>query len=362
MKYKLFKVSINLNNDIPGDVLFNLFSQIKRHGSIRRAAEEINVSYRYAWGLIKKAEETLGVDLVIRKTGGADGGGAVLTGDAEGLLADYWRLDREITLQQRNFTGDGAAGVTGYLLLATTLEPVETGLLAVLAEAFFKETGITVRHISAGSGQAIAMAEQGRVDIVFSHAPDLEREFLRSGKGASRQEVMYNPFVLVGPKDDPLRVKEASGILEAMERIARSEAAFISRADHSGTYLQEQQCWRELNITPGGQWYKKSPALMGNMGVLRQAVKQKAYALVDRATFLVSRSNTDLDILVAGGDGFQNPFSLITLNKGYYPHLNHQEAETFLTWMTGEQAQEIIGSFGRKTFRVPVFYPVGKKC
>jgi len=297
-----FRVAINIEKGIPGDVLIGLLGEISQCGSISRGAEKMGISYRYAWGLIKKAEESLGIRLLIRQAGGSSGGGAALTEEALQLLHDYDRLHQEIVIHRTDTINPKSRETPdiNYLVLATTLEPVETGLLSVLEEAFHRETGIIIRHIPVGSGQALKMAEQGRVDIVFSHAPQLEQEFIQSGRGAGRCEVMHNPFVLIGPNEDLTIVAGSGDILSAMSTIAKDQAMFITRGDLSGTSLMEQHCWKQLGVDPKGNWYKKSSlGLMGNMGVIKEVAKHKAYALVDRATFMISQYNSELQIYLS---------------------------------------------------------------
>ena len=355
-----FQVAINIEEGIPGDVLIGLLAEISQCGSISRGAEKMGLSYRYAWGLIKKAESSLDVRLLIRQAGGSSGGGAELTEEAVRLLSDYQRLYQEIKIHRADTRSIDSRerDDLNYLVMATTLEPVETGLLSVLEEAFHRETGIIIRHIPIGSGQALRMAQQGRVDIVFSHAPELEQQFIQSGRGAGRYEVMHNPFVLIGPNEDLISVKASGDILTAMSAIAKEQAMFITRGDLSGTSLMEQHCWKQVGVDPKGNWYKKSSlGLMGNMGVIKEAAKHKAYALVDRATFIISQYNSELQILVVGSEHFSNPFSLVTINPDFLEHLNHAGAKKFISWMVGESAQKIISDFGKGTYGQVLFYP-----
>ncbi|WP_366924679.1 substrate-binding domain-containing protein [Metallumcola ferriviriculae] len=357
MSNGIFEISVNLPGGIPGEIFFGLLKATKRYGSLSRAAEEVGVSYRYAWGLIKKAEKQLSLQLLITKSGGSSGGGAELTADAEEMMADFLNLTGEIANHQQ-MVKDSNHKVSGYLLLATTLEPVETGLLAVLADAFLKETGINLRHIPAGSGQAMEMASQGRVDLLLTHAPVLELEFIQAGLGAKRQEIMSNPFILIGPNNDPAGIRNKD-IMSAMSQVAAFGAAFISRNDNSGTHLKEKQCWEKLGINPVKPWYRASShALMGNLGVLKQAAMCRAYALVDRATFLMfQKSDNSLKIAAWGNEDFQNPFSLVTLSKQHFPYLNHNETEAFFQWITNRNVLKLIAEFGKQTFGQTLFYP-----
>jgi molybdate transport repressor ModE-like protein len=185
-------VTVSLD-ELPGRILLPLLAAIKGTGSLSRAAQEAGVSYRYAWSLLNKLEKTLNQQLVVRKTGGCAGGGTELTGSGLRLLEYLLTLRQETRLRLAALLGEAAENRReGQLVLASTMEPVITGLMDVLEQTYLLETGIIVRHIAAGSGQALGLAKAGRADLALTHAPELEETFIAEGWGTRRQPVMVN--------------------------------------------------------------------------------------------------------------------------------------------------------------------------
>lgn len=379
-----FKMLLELEGEkrISGNDLFGLLDNIRRYGSISRAASELGVSYRYAWGLIGTAEKSLGLELINRQVGGYAGGGATLSKEGGELLNEYKAFKQEVDTQLKHFINRTVPGkqpfppgdmdsdvLERHLLLASTMEPVETGLLDVLEGAFFQETGVLIRHISLGSGRALELARTGRVDMVLTHAPEMEDKFMAEGWGKLRFPIMANDFVLVGPLSDPAGLKTlqgAGGVKEAFRQIASSQAFFISRGDHSGTHLKELQIWEAAEIAPGGEWYIVSSGIVGNMGILRLAPEKQAYTLVDRATFLLSRSKNNKMAIFSGteeGSAYpgelENVFSLILVSPQRIPSVNYQDALRFAQWLRGEAARKIVSGFGRESFGRPLFSRIG---
>jgi tungstate transport system substrate-binding protein len=378
-----FKMLLELEGEkrISGNDLFGLLENILRYGSISRAASELGVSYRYAWGLIGAAEKALGLELINRQVGGYAGGGASLSREGSELLDEYRAFKQEVDVQLKHFINKAAPGkklsavedpdsdvLERHMLLATTMEPVETGLLDVLEGAFFQETGVLIRHIALGSGRALEIARTGRVDMVLTHAPELEEKFMLEGWGKLRFPIMENDFVLVGPVDDPAGLKTlqyGGGVREAFRQVALSGSPFISRGDHSGTHLKEMQIWESAETFPGGEWYIVSSGIVGNMGVLRLALERQAYTLVDRATFLLSRSqNNKMIIFIGKEEGsalpgeLENVFSLILVNPERISSVNYKDALLFAEWLQEEEAIRIFSSFGKESFGRPLFTKV----
>ncbi len=375
-----FKVSLELEGEkrISCNDLFTLLENILQYGSISRGASEMGISYRYSWGMVGAAEKALGLELVHRQVGGYEGGGTSLSKEGRELLEQYKSFKQEVDIQLEHFinrasprkdppdhpeTANDSPGEK-HLLLASTMEPVESGLLDVLEEAFFQSTGVLVRHIALGSGRALEMAQKGRVDMVLTHAPALEEEFIRDGWGISKIPVMANDFILAGPAADPAGIKmpeHRGGVKEAFRRIACSGAPFISRGDRSGTHLRELHIWEGAGVIPGGDWYILSSGIVGNMGVLRLAQEKEAYTLVDRATYLLSRSQGKMEIFIGTEEGtslpgeLENVFSLVIVNPRRVSAVNYEGAILFSRWIQEEKAKQIIAKFGKENFGRSLF-------
>lgn len=377
---QMFKVSVELEGEkrLSASALFELLENIMIYGSISRSASKQGISYRYAWGLIQSAEKTLGLRLVLRQAGGHAGGGTSLTSEGRDLLEQYTQFKQEVETQLLRFAGRAALlqrqpsrrrsvdaeDPEKHLLLASTMEPVETGLLDVLEGAFFQSHGILVRHIALGSGRALQIAKKGRIDMALTHAPELEEDFLLGGWGKKRIPVMSNDFLLVGPPGDPAALEEPGGTGsagEAFRKIVSSCSSFVSRGDRSGTHLKEMKLWDAAGVEPQGEWYHVSPDLVGNTGILRLAIEKQAYTLVDRATYLLSRSGEKLRVFCDREEGktlpgeLENIFSLIVLNSEQVPAANEEDALLFARWIKGREARDIISRFGEESFSRPLF-------
>jgi tungstate transport system substrate-binding protein len=201
--------------------------------------------------------------------------------------------------------------------------------------------------------------------MALTHAPELEDEFMKDGWGASRFPVMANDFILVGPVSDPAQIAKtdvSGGAKEAFRKIALSSSSFISRGDHSGTHLKELKIWDSAGISPEGEWYLKSSGVVGNLGILHLALEKKAYTLVDRATFLLSRSQEKMFRIFTGTEEgnalpgeLENIFSLTLVNPERIPTVNSEDALLFAAWIQGKEAQQVIGDFGKESFGRPLF-------
>jgi tungstate transport system substrate-binding protein len=228
--------------------------------------------------------------------------------------------------------------------------------LDVLEQAFFNETGITVRHVAMGSGQALAMAKAGRVDVVLTHAPVLEEEFMRKGWGAIRLPVMRNDFIIAGPPDDPAGIARANSAVAAFTAIAGGKRIFISRDDQSGTHLCELALWEKAGIQPAGlPWYQSAQSMWGNYGVLRMAAETGGYALADMASFVTAEAGEGVVVLNSGDSALENIFSVIPVSRSKAA-VNQESAEVFAHWLTTE-ARTLIAEFGCRQFGVPLFRP-----
>lgn len=248
------------------------------------------------------------------------------------------------------------------IILATTTSTQDSGLLDVLIPRFTKETGIKVKTISVGTGQALEMGRKGEADVLLVHAKEDEKQFVKDGYGTERLEVMYNDFILVGPKNDELKLKENSGkdIKSALKNIQNTSSTFISRGDDSGTYKMESKLWKDIDIEPKGDWYISAGAGMGD--VLKIANEKQAYTLTDRATYLSLKDKLDLEILVENDKLLYNQYGVIPVNikKTRGKEINQKGAEEFAKWITSDKTQKFIKTFGVEKYGEPLFIPNAK--
>lgn len=229
------------------------------------------------------------------------------------------------------------------LRMATTTSTDNSGLLRELNPVFEQKYNARVDVIVVGTGQALKLAENGDVDIVFVHDPELEQAFVDGGFGVDRRYVMYNDFILVGPSSDPARVREADSAAAAFATIAETRAIFVSRGDNSGTHQKEKRIWREAGIEPRGPWYL---AVGQGMGVVLQiAHEREGYALTDRSTFIAYAGRLELDMLLEGGPELHNPYHIIAVNPERHPHVRYDLARKYIDFITGESGQAVISNF-----------------
>lgn len=256
--------------------------------------------------------------------------------------------------------GTTALAAQKSVILATTTSTQDSGLLDVLVPLFEKESGIQVKSISVGSGQAMKMGEKGEADVLLVHSPAAETKFMAEGFGISRRLVMHNDFVVVGPPADPAKIKGASAA-DALKRIAQSGALFISRGDNSGTHAKEKGLWKGAAINPEGEkWYQQTGLGMGQ--TLNVAAEKKCYTLTDRATYLSLKKGLNLEILVEGDGKLLNIYHVIELNAQKWPKVNAKGGKAFADFMVAKKTQELIGRFGVEKFGAPLFFSdAGKK-
>ncbi len=236
--------------------------------------------------------------------------------------------------------------LAGSILLLSTTSTENSGLLAALLPQFTKDTGIEVKVLALGTGQAMRAAQNGDGDLLLVHDQPSEETFVQQGYGRERIPLMYNDFILVGPADDPAGVRGGKDIIKALRTLAARGATFVSRGDNSGTHKAEVRLWREAGIQPQGrlaQSYREAGASMGR--TLNISASIDAYTLADRGTWLSFKNKQRLVIQVEGDRRLFNQYSMVLLNPAKYPHLNHQDANTFAQWLTGEKGQAAIGAF-----------------
>jgi tungstate transport system substrate-binding protein len=242
------------------------------------------------------------------------------------------------------------------VILSTTTSTQDSGLLDLLVPLFEKKTGYTVKVVSVGTGQALALAARGEADVTLAHAPSLEKKYLADGKLLNRRLVMLNDFVLVGPPEDPARVKGTGRTPEAMRRIAESRSRFVSRGDNSGTHLLERTLWRLAGIEPKGSWYLESGQGMG--ATLGIASEKTAYTLTDRATYLAFRKRVNSQILLERDRPLLNIYSVMEVNPASGPRVNAVGGRAFADFLVSPEVQALIGTFGVEKFGQPLFVPI----
>ncbi len=241
------------------------------------------------------------------------------------------------------------------LTLATTTSTQDSGLLDVLVPAFEKETGIKVKVIAVGSGQAMEMGKRGDADVLLVHSPQAEQEFVAGGFGVDRKPVMHNVFLIVGPANDPAGIKGSQDAKQAFRIIAEKKAKFISRGDDSGTHKKELGLWDKAGVQPQGDWYVESGQGMGD--TLLMAGELLAYTLTDEATYLSMAPKLKLEVMVQGDEDLSNPYSVIAVNPEKHKNVDYKAAQEFIEFITGEKGQSLIASFGRDRFGKSLFIP-----
>lgn len=243
------------------------------------------------------------------------------------------------------------------LRLATTTSTENAGLLQAILPVFEKDTGYEVHVIAVGTGKALRMGRDGDVDLVLVHAPPTEKQFVNNGYGVNRRQVMYNDFVIVGPKNDPANIKGMQDPVRALTTIAQHKARFVSRGDDSGTHKKERHLWHVAGITPQGTWYRQTGQGMGR--VLQMSGELNAYTLTDRATWLAMRDKLPLAILAEGDPRLYNPYGIIAVNPARYPDANYAGAMALIHWITAKQGQQLIGQY--RVQGEPLFTPMALK-
>jgi tungstate transport system substrate-binding protein len=266
------------------------------------------------------------------------------------------RLPAVVGLAVMLLLGQFACGGGDGLILATTTSTQDSGLLDVLIPAFEDGNNYEVKVIAVGSGQALEMGRRGDADVILAHAPSSEEEFVAEGYGVNRQLVMHNDFVVVGPTADPAVLGDIPDALAALEAIADSGSAFISRGDDSGTHKLELSLWEELGFDPAAEsWYEESGQGMGQ--TLQIANQREAYTISDRGTYLSQRETLDLEVLSEGDSRLLNIYHVMQVNPDRLEGLNAEGAAAFVAFLVSEEAQALIRDFGVEEFGRPLFVP-----
>ncbi len=242
------------------------------------------------------------------------------------------------------------------LLLATTTSTYDSGLLDYILPDFEQKYGVKVDVVAVGTGQAMALGQDGNADVLLVHDRAREDAFMAEGHGVRREDVMYNDFVIVGPESDPAGIAGMTDVAEAFAKIAETESTFISRGDDSGTHGKEKSVWAAAGIEPAGDWYVS--AGQGMSDVLTMAEEQQAYTLSDRATYLARlKEGLDLVILVEGDPILFNPYGVIAVNPDKGEHIQAELANQFIDWLISPETKALIAEYGVAEFGSPLFIP-----
>ncbi|MDR6121737.1 tungstate transport system substrate-binding protein [Bacillus sp. SLBN-46] len=240
------------------------------------------------------------------------------------------------------------------MILATTTSTQDSGLLDVLIPMFEKQNNVKVKTVAVGTGQALEMGTKGEADALLVHAPVAEKAVVDAGDAINYKRVMYNDFILVGPKENPAGVS-GDDVTAAFKKLAEAKATFISRGDDSGTNKKELGIWTLANMKPAGDWYVSTGQGMGQ--TLQVAAEKKGYVLTDRATWLAQEKNLDtLKIVVEGGKDLMNIYHVMQVNPEKHDKINSKDAEKFVEFMVDPKTQDVIENFGKKDYGQSLFY------
>lgn len=249
----------------------------------------------------------------------------------------------------------------GTIRLSSTIGPVDAGIIPLLTDTYKKAAGVEFVIEKAGTGATLDKAKTGNFDMVVVHARALEDQFVKEGYGQNRQDIMYNDFVILGPKSDPAKIKGMSSAAEAFKKLAAAKAPFISRGDRSGTHIAEMNVWQAAGIKPDGEkdeWYTVySLGKLGNGATTDFANRRDAYTIMDRATYLTKQKGLKIVPLVEGDKILLNLIAAIEVSPKKFPKVNNADAAKFVKWLQGDEAQNIIKDFKVKEYGQPLFFP-----
>ena len=243
-----------------------------------------------------------------------------------------------------------------FITVASTTSTEQSGLFGHLLPVYTKKTGVQVRVVALGTGQALDVGRRGDADLVFVHDKPAEEKFVAEGFGVERREVMYNDFVLIGPKSDPARVAGGKDIVAAFRKIQAAQAPFVSRGDNSGTHAAELRLWKDAGIdlaSARGPWYRETGSGMGP--ALNTASALNAYVLADRGTWLSFRNRGDLAVVVEGDTRLFNRYGVMLVNPARHPHVKKDLGQAFIDWIVSEEGQRVIADY--RIGGEQLFYP-----
>jgi tungstate transport system substrate-binding protein len=240
----------------------------------------------------------------------------------------------------------GASAQERFITVASTTSTEQSGLFGYILPSFERKTGIKVRVVALGTGQALDLARRGDADVVFVHAKAAEERFLDEGHGVARVAVMYNDFVLIGPKSDPAKIAGGANVAWALRKIQAREAPFVSRGDRSGTHMAELDLWKASGIDLDkvkGAWYRDTGQGMGP--ALNTAASMDAYTLADRGTWLAFKNRGDLAILVEGDRRMFNQYGVMLVNPARHPSVKKELGQAFIDWLVSPEGQKAIADY-----------------
>ena len=245
------------------------------------------------------------------------------------------------------------------ILVSSTTSTEQSGLFGYILPIFKMKSGIDVKVVAVGTGQALDIGRRGDADVVFVHDKPAEEQFVQDGYATKRYEVMYNDFILIGPKSDPAKVGGGKDIQAAFQKIAAAQAPFISRGDKSGTHAAELRYWKGAGIavSPSQSWYKETGSGMGP--ALNTASAMNGYILADRGTWLSFKNRGDLSILVQGDPKLFNQYGVMLVNPAKFPTVKKAEGQAFIDWLISKNGQDVIASY--QIGGEQLFFPNAKK-
>ena len=267
-----------------------------------------------------------------------------------------WRTRAALSLMLGLLLSGTGQAEERFIILQSTTSTQNSGLFDALLPRFQSQTGIEVRVVAVGTGQALKNARNGDGDVLLVHARPEEEAFVAAGWGVKRYDVMYNDFVIVGPANDPAGVGGLRWAGTALRKISQAQAAFVSRGDESGTHKKERALWRVAAVDPleaAGAWYREAGSGMG--ATLNTAVGMRAYTLTDRGTWLSFRNKADYTVLVEGDPQLFNQYGVILVNPVKHPHVKADLGQQFIDWLAGPEGQSLIA--GYTIAGQPLFFP-----
>lgn len=245
------------------------------------------------------------------------------------------------------------------IIVSSTTSTEQSGLFGYILPIFKMKSGIDVKVVAVGTGQALDIGRRGDADVVFVHDKPAEEQFVQDGYATKRYEVMYNDFILIGPKSDPAKVGGGKDIQAAFQKIAAAQAPFVSRGDKSGTHAAELRYWKGAGIavSPSQSWYKETGSGMGP--ALNTASAMNGYILADRGTWLSFKNRGDLTILVQGDPKLFNQYGVMLVNPAKFSHVKKAEGQAFIDWLVSKNGQDVIASY--QIGGEQLFFPNAKK-
>ena len=258
-----------------------------------------------------------------------------------------------------SFFANTATAQEKSIVVSSTTSTEQSGLFGYILPIFKMKTGIEVKVVAVGTGQALDIGRRGDADVVFVHDKPAEEKFVEEGFSTKRYEVMYNDFILIGPKSDPAKIAGGKDIQVAFQKIAASQAPFVSRGDKSGTHAAELRYWKGagISVAPSPSWYKETGSGMGP--ALNTASAMNGYILADRGTWLSFKNRGDLVILVQGDPKLFNQYGVMLVNPAKFPHVKKVQGQEFIDWLISKNGQDVIASY--KIDGEQLFFPNAKK-